>query len=145
MIAGSSTRKPQNVTISLIQVPKDRARKEPGDIDGLAESMSEQGLLQPILVRPCGSAWELIAGHRRLEAARHLGWEEIFCVVALDLDDDYVGGLIQQVRTLTDQIRVLERFRDLQQRFPESWGPGDAAKQAGTSLEEVLAEVQEAS
>lgn len=55
-------------------VVRDRVRKDAGDISGLAESMGKYGQLSPILVTPGN---ELIAGYRRLAAARHLGWEKI--------------------------------------------------------------------
>jgi N6-adenosine-specific RNA methylase IME4 len=42
-----------------------------GDIDALAASIAEHGLLNPITVKPDGM---LIAGERRLEAVRQLGW-----------------------------------------------------------------------
>ena len=50
-------------------------------IADLADSMREHGQLQPIVVRPMPTGYELIAGHRRLEAARILGWTEIAAVV----------------------------------------------------------------
>lgn len=87
MTAGSAGRKPLNVTCSLIRVSKDRARKDLGDLSELAESMRTLGLLQPILVRPDGPGWEVVAGHRRLAAAQSLGWDQIFCVSATDLGD----------------------------------------------------------
>src|SRR5206468_731516 len=40
----------------------------------LESSIRSSGLLQPITVRPQGSAWELVAGERRLRAATRLGW-----------------------------------------------------------------------
>jgi N6-adenosine-specific RNA methylase IME4 len=52
-----------------------RHRKDMGDIEGLARSMdSDHGLLHPIVVRPDGV---LVAGERRLRAAKLLGWTEI--------------------------------------------------------------------
>jgi ParB/RepB/Spo0J family partition protein len=51
-----------------------RHRRDMGDIDGLAASIKELGLLQPIVVRPDGV---LVAGERRLRAAKLLGWTEI--------------------------------------------------------------------
>jgi N6-adenosine-specific RNA methylase IME4/ribosomal protein S14 len=53
-----------------------------GDIAGLAASMRELGLLQPIVIRPDS---KLIAGERRLRAAQLLGWEHI-PVHIVDLD-----------------------------------------------------------
>jgi ParB-like chromosome segregation protein Spo0J len=52
----------------------ERHRRDLGDIDGLAASIAELGLLQPIVVRSDGT---LIAGARRLCAAQQLGWTEI--------------------------------------------------------------------
>lgn len=53
----------------------ERHRKDQGDLAGLAKSIEEQGLLQPIGILPDG---ELVFGHRRLVACRdHLGWTEI--------------------------------------------------------------------
>jgi ParB family chromosome partitioning protein len=51
-----------------------RHRKDLGNIEGLAKSIAEVGLLHPIVVRPDGV---LIAGERRLAAYRHLGWTDI--------------------------------------------------------------------
>jgi ParB family transcriptional regulator, chromosome partitioning protein len=59
--------------ISKIRVGK-RIRKDMGDIQGLAESMEELGLLQPITVTPDGL---LLVGERRLRAAKLLGWAKI--------------------------------------------------------------------
>jgi ParB family chromosome partitioning protein len=61
------------VEISKIQV-KNRIRKDCGDIDGLAESIRKLGLLQSIVLTP---ELVLIAGERRLRAAKRLGWTEI--------------------------------------------------------------------
>lgn len=51
-----------------------RHRRDLGDIDSLAASIAENGLLHPIPVKPDGT---LIAGERRLRAAQQLGWTEI--------------------------------------------------------------------
>jgi len=59
-----------------------RHRKDMGDIASLAASMAELGLLQPIVIRPDG---RLIAGERRLRAAKLLGWTAI-PVTVVDLD-----------------------------------------------------------
>lgn len=53
---------------------KRRIREEPEDIEALMNSMKRYGLLNPITVN---SDNVLIAGRRRLEAARRLGWHMI--------------------------------------------------------------------
>ena len=55
-------------------VIRKRVRKTMGDLTPLSESLRKHGLLNPIVITP---QHELIAGHRRLEAARQLGWETI--------------------------------------------------------------------
>ena len=51
-----------------------RYRKDLGDLRALADSIAEVGLLHPIVVTPEG---RLIAGQRRLEACRLLGWQDV--------------------------------------------------------------------
>ena len=60
--------------ISQIRVGNERHRKELGDIDGLAASIADVGLLHPIVVKSDGT---LIAGERRLAAIKQLGWTEV--------------------------------------------------------------------
>ena len=56
------------------------------EIDELKESLAQNGLLQPITVRPAAAGFELIAGERRLRAAMALGWQQISAIVR-SLDD----------------------------------------------------------
>ena len=51
-----------------------RYRQDLGDVSSLAASISELGLLQPIVLTP---GHELVAGQRRLEAVKSLGWSEV--------------------------------------------------------------------
>ncbi len=53
----------------------------------LIENIGSYGVLQPIIVRPVGDMYELIAGRRRLLSARESGLTEIPCVVK-DLDEE---------------------------------------------------------
>ena len=52
----------------------ERVRRDMGDLEGLAESIERVGLLHPVVVKSDGT---LVVGHRRIEAARLLGWSEI--------------------------------------------------------------------
>jgi len=61
----------------------ERFRKDLGDIQGLAQSIKEVGLLHPIVITPDG---RLIAGRRRLEACRSLGWTKIPVTIVDILD-----------------------------------------------------------
>ncbi len=63
-----------------------RTQMDAGPLDDLVASMQASGLLQPVVVRPKGSGYELIAGERRWRAATRLGWTKIPAVVK-DVDD----------------------------------------------------------
>src|SRR5438045_7569698 len=58
------------------------------DLAELQESLRSSGLLQPITVRRRAGrdGFEIIAGERRLRAAKNLGWKEIPAIIK-DLDD----------------------------------------------------------
>lgn len=61
------------IRISEIQIKK-RIRKDSGNLNELSESMNIHGLMNPIVLT---REYQLIAGFRRLESAKKLGWENI--------------------------------------------------------------------
>lgn len=63
-----------------------RTRFDDDAISTLADSIAASGLLQPLVVRPVGDGYELIAGERRWRAARAAGLERV-PVVVRDADD----------------------------------------------------------
>lgn len=78
-----------SVPIEHVDVPEIQRlrmqREDPG-LDDLARSLTRHGLLNPITVRAVGERYELIAGSRRLRAAKIAGWTEIRITV-FDADD----------------------------------------------------------
>lgn len=64
----------------------------PEQLAELEASIRENGLLQPLVVRPAGpgapegAVWELVAGERRWRAVRRLGWTEVPAIVR-EMDD----------------------------------------------------------
>jgi ParB family chromosome partitioning protein len=60
-----------------------RHRRDLGDVQRLADSIAQVGLLHPVVVNSNG---KLIAGKRRLEACKLLGWNKIPTTV-IDLDE----------------------------------------------------------
>jgi ParB family chromosome partitioning protein len=78
------------------EIPVDRILPNPAQprlsyeeesLTELASSIREHGVLQPILVRPVGSNYELFAGERRWRASRLAGRESIPAIVA-DFDEE---------------------------------------------------------
>jgi ParB-like nuclease domain/MT-A70 len=93
--------------ISKIKV-RNRYRKSLGDIDTLAASIKEVGLLHPIVVRPDG---RLIAGERRLVACKRLGWKSV-PVTRVDLKEVVRGEFAENaVRKdfLPSEIEAIRR------------------------------------
>lgn len=71
------------VNIKDIKVKK-RVRKDLGDLQPLMDSLRTYGLLNPISIN---SKFQLIAGERRLEAAKALGWTKINAIMIDSLDE----------------------------------------------------------
>ncbi len=64
----------------------------------LADSISQYGILQPLTVRRQGSGYELVAGERRLRAARLAGLTDVPCLV-LTVDEEQ-SGMVALVENL---------------------------------------------
>lgn len=78
----------RDLPIGLVLPNPDQPRKrlDPESISALASSIADAGVIQPLIVRPLGDGrYELIAGERRLRAAREAGLET---VPALVRDED---------------------------------------------------------
>ena len=92
-----------------------------GDLAELQESLKASGLLQPITVRrrPGKDGFEVIAGERRLRAAKALGWREIPAIIK-EIDDRTLltFALIENLqRTDLNPIEEGEGYRQLAQEF----------------------------
>jgi ParB family transcriptional regulator, chromosome partitioning protein len=83
-------------------------------LGALADSIREVGLLQPVLVRPAGEGFELIAGERRWRAARRVGLQTIPALVR-ETDDDRAleQALVENVQR--EDLNPLEEAAAYQQ------------------------------
>src|SRR5438105_7298970 len=71
-------------------------------IDALANSIMQKGLLQPILVRTTEDLFEIVAGNRRYQACKNLGWRKILChVVELNEKEAFEISMIENVQRKT--------------------------------------------
>ncbi len=84
--------RPPTPTVSMMQIKnievRDRSRVVLTNIDSLASSIKDHGLLHAPVVRKDGKAWVLVAGQRRLEAMRLLGEDYIAVSVAESITDE---------------------------------------------------------
>lgn len=109
----------------------------PEQLAELEESIRQNGLLQPLVVRPApagapeGAEWELVAGERRWRAVRRLGWAEV-PVVVRELDDRamLVLAIVENVQRAdlspleeaTAYRRLIDDFAFTQAEVAESVG-----------------------
>jgi ParB family chromosome partitioning protein len=92
-----------------------RTTFEDDALEALAMSIREVGVLQPIVVRKAGSGFELIAGERRLRAAKLAGLATVPAVVRESDDTESLReALIENIhREDLNPIELAEAFREL--------------------------------
>lgn len=103
--------------LSDIEPNKGQPRKNFDEeaLEELADSIKQNGVLQPILVRKKGNKYEIVAGERRYQASKRAGLTEI-PVVIREISDDEVFklALIENLqRTDLDPIEEAQGFKTL--------------------------------
>lgn len=105
-----------SVSIDAI-VPNPRQPRDvfdPDELEGLAASLRDIGILQPVVVRPVGDGYELIAGERRWRAAKLAGIAEVPAVVRHTDDADLLKeALVENIHRV--QLNPLEEAAAYQQ------------------------------
>ena len=74
------------IPLELLTPNPDQPRRSFGDMADLVSSIKEKGVLEPVLVRPTGEKFQIIAGERRFRASVEAGLSQIPCV-EIDVDD----------------------------------------------------------
>ena len=96
--------------------PRDRFDEE--GIGALADSIREVGLLQPVLVRPAGDGYELVAGERRWRAAHRAGLQVIPAIVRQTEDGRALqAALVENLQR--DDLNPLEEAAAYQQMIED--------------------------
>jgi ParB family transcriptional regulator, chromosome partitioning protein len=101
--------------------PRREFREE--ELVELAASIRENGLLQPIVVRPAGNRrgadrWELVAGERRWRAVTRLGWKQVPAVVR-EVDDRTLLVLALVENLQRSELSAMEEAEGFQQLVSE--------------------------
>jgi ParB family chromosome partitioning protein len=107
-----------------------RTRMDNASLDELAQSIREQGIMQPILVRPVdGARFEIIAGERRWRAAQRAGLTEIPAQVRAVPDQGALAmALIENIQR--EDLNPLEEAQGLDRLITEFGLTHDAAAKA---------------
>jgi ParB family chromosome partitioning protein len=108
--------------VALIDPNPWQPRSMLGDADlaELADSIREHGLVQPIVVRSRGDRYQLIAGQRRLAAAKRLGWQQVPARV-LDVEDRQMAEIAIVENLQRRDLDALEKAASFKQ-YLSTWG-----------------------
>jgi len=129
-----------NLPIDSVRPNPDQPRREfsESDLAALATSIHEQGLLQPVVVRPVGpDAYELIAGERRWRAAGRAGMETIPALLRETSDEQMLPlALIENL--LRENLNPVEEALAYQSLIDRhSWSHEAVAGRVGKSRAHV--------
>ncbi len=84
----------------------------------LAASIKQHGIIQPIVVRPVGNAYELVAGERRLRAARIAGLKKV-PVTVREVSDEETAILALVENLQREDLNVIEEARGYRRLLSE--------------------------
>lgn len=116
--------KEENAKIEQIEVSKivpnpNQPRKHFSEdsIIKLADSIRQYGIIQPLTVRIIGESYELVAGERRLRAAKELGITTVPCII-IDISDvksaeiSIIENLLREDLNIFEQAEAIESLID---------------------------------
>jgi ParB family chromosome partitioning protein len=110
-----------SIPIEAIETNPEQPRKELGDMEGLIESIKQNGILEPLIVTPVGDGkFRIIAGERRYHAAVACGMTTIPCVEILIENESQALeiALIENLqRKDLDPFEEAEGYFTLQEKY----------------------------
>jgi ParB family transcriptional regulator, chromosome partitioning protein len=110
---------PMQIDIDLVEPspyqPRTRFREEA--LDELARSIKSSGIIQPLVVRPIGNRYQLIAGERRWRAAQRAGLTKVAAIIRevpdeLALEMTLVENIQREDLNAMEAARAFERLMD---------------------------------
>jgi ParB family chromosome partitioning protein len=114
---------PATLKLAVLQPGKyqPRTRMDEGSLYELAESIKAQGVMQPILVRPVAAGrYEIIAGERRMRAAKLAGLDEV-PVLVKDVPDEAAAAMSLIENIQREDLNPLEEAQGLK-RLTDEFG-----------------------
>ncbi len=137
LLAGTDDEAPANESMQSLAIDRlrpgkyqPRTKMDAASLAELALSIKEQGVMQPILVRPVdGGRFEIVAGERRWRAAQQAGLREIPALVKAIPDQSALAvALIENIQR--EDLNPLEEAKGLQRLIDEFGLTHDAAAKA---------------
>lgn len=111
----------KSVRLSEIEPNRAQPRKSFSEesIAALADSIQQYGILQPILVRPMGGSYQIVAGERRWRAARMLGMDEVPVIIKelTDLETMQIALIENLQRENLNPIEEAMGYHELMEQY----------------------------
>lgn len=118
-------------------VANDRTRFDAGQLQELAASIAEHGVLQPLTVRPVACGYEIIAGERRWRASQLAGLVTVPCIVR-ELSDEEAASLMLIENVNRADLSPMEEARAYNvRRVRFGWTVAQVARETGKNAEYV--------
>ena len=126
----------RSVALDCIDVPENVRELDAAHVQALAGSIALQGLLVPLVVRPAGARFELVAGFHRAAAARSLGMTDVPIVVREAESEDADRAVENIARK---QLTALEEARAVRAMLQQGLSEDGAAQALGWPKSRVTA------
>lgn len=119
---GKPKKKVENISVAAIAPNPNQPRKrfDDDELDALASSIKEKGIIQPVLLRQLEEGYELVAGERRWRAAERLDLKDIPAIVRKDIDEDesLQLSIVENIqREELDPVEEANAYKRLVDRF----------------------------
>ena len=128
---------PGTVPVDMISPNRQQPRQifDEDTIRELADSIREQGIIQPLIVSELsGGRYELIAGERRLRAARLLGLEEVPVIVKSNVDEEGLLTMALIENLQREDLNPIEEARALRELIDQQeYSQEEVATKVGKS------------
>jgi ParB family chromosome partitioning protein len=126
--------RPEELPIASIRASVDPLREiDEGIVTELARSIDQSGLLQPILVRPDHSCFEVVFGHHRLEACKRLHWKTIPALVQTISDEEsFLTRLVENLHR-NAEINPIAEAKGYLRLIDDGWTINRIAERIGKS------------
>jgi ParB/RepB/Spo0J family partition protein len=129
---------------SRLFVGDSNVRKSVGDITELKLSIEEQGILEPLLVRPVKNRFEIVIGSRRYEAAKALGLRKVPVIIKPMDDTEALSlSLVENIQRSDLELEeeaegVLKLMKLDPKRFANTKSVAKALGRSETAVRELL-------
>src|SRR5438128_7245731 len=121
---------PKRIALDVIDVPENVRELDQQHVDALASSIALRGLIVPLVVRPDGERFTLVAGHHRYAACRSLGLNEVE-VTLREQEGSSADSAAENV--VRKQLSPLEEARAVAHMLKEGYTLDGAASVLGWS------------